>query len=167
MTCTHSVRVARPDDYDAVSRLVLASYSRLLASHYNRALLDVALPFMTRANPALLASGTYYVAESSDTVVGCGGWSMERPGSGETVEGEAYVRHVATHPEWLGQGIGTSLLDRCFREARPVVRTLHCFATRNAEPFYRACGFETVGPMEVSMGPTLKFPAVLMKRELG
>lgn len=167
MVCTPSVRAAGPGDVDAVGSLLLASYSNLLGGHYDRDLLAIALPFMTRANPALLASGTYYVAESNGTLVGCGGWSMERPGSGETVSGEAYIRHVATHPGWLGRGIGRSLLDRCFMEVRPSIRTLHCFATRNAEPFYRACGFATVGPMDVPMGPTLKFPAVLMRREFG
>ena len=166
MSAMHSIRVARPEDSGALGALLVVSYSRLLARHYDQDLLRIALPFVTRANPTLLASETYYVAESGDGIVGCGGWSMERPGTGETAGGEAYIRHVATHPEWLGRGIGRSLLARCFAEARPLVRTLHCFSTLNAEPFYRACGFETVGPMEVPMGPTLKFPAVLMMRRL-
>lgn len=166
MSTAHSIRVARPEDFEALSSLLLASYSTLLAGHYDHDLLETALPFMTRANPALLASGTYYVAESGNDVIGCGGWSAGRPGSGETSEGEAYIRHIASHPEWLGRGVGRSLLSRCVREARPLVHTLHCFSTRNAEPFYRACGFATIGPMDVPMGPTLKFPAVRMKREL-
>src|SRR5215469_3802878 len=136
MTGTDSVRVARSEDFDALGSLLLASYSKLLAAHYASDLLEIALPFVTRANPTLLASGTYYVAESGDVLVGCGGWSMVRPGSGETVQGEAYVRHVATHPDWLGRGVGRSLLARCVIDARPIVHTLHCFSTLNAEPFY-------------------------------
>jgi len=162
-----SIRIARHSDADAVGGVLLASYSNLLAGHYDRDLLDIALPFMTRANPTLLCSGTYYVAESSaGRLVGCGGWSRERPGSGDTVEGEGHVRHFATHPECLGRGIGRSLLARCFMDAQPLIRTLHCFSTLTAQPFYRACGFETVGPIDVPMGPTLKFPAILMKRDL-
>lgn len=163
----HSIRITRASDSDAVSGLLLASYSRLLADRYSRDLLEIALPFMTRANAMLLPSGTYYVAESkAGTIVGCGGWSRGRPGSGETVQGEGYVRHFATHPESLGQGIGRSLLGRCFMDAQPLIRTLNCFSTLNAEPFYRACGFETIGPIDVPMGSTLKFPAIFMKREL-
>src|ERR1700746_1588642 len=100
MTGAHSVRVAQPEDFEALCSLLLASYSKLLAGHYARDLLETALPFVTRANPALLASGTYYVAEIGGVPVGCGGWSPARPGSGETVQGEAYVRHVATAPDW-------------------------------------------------------------------
>jgi hypothetical protein len=167
MITTLSIRIARPLDFDAVSGLLLSSYSNVLADRYDRELLEIALPFMTGANPRLLASGTYYVAESNDgTLVGCGGWSRERPGGGETVQGEGYVRHFATHPKSLERGIGRSLLARCFIDAQPLIRTLHCFSTLNAEPFYRACGFETIGPIDVPMGPTLKFPCILMKRRL-
>ena len=166
-TDTHIIRIARPSDSDAASDCLLASFSSLLSGSYDRDLLEIALPTMTKANPALLASGTYYVAESgTGALVGCGGWTRERPGTGETVEGEGYVRHLATHPQALGRGIGRALLARCFADARPHIRTLHCIATLNAEPFYRACGFRTIGPMDVPLGPDVNFPAILMRREL-
>ena len=83
----HSIRIAGPADSDAVSALLAASYSRLLAARYDRDLLGRALPFMTSANPILLASGTYYVAEREPGhLVGCGGWTTARPGSGEVIE---------------------------------------------------------------------------------
>ncbi len=168
MNDPQSIRVARPTDFEAVSALLLASYSTLLAGHYDRDMLDMALPFMTRANTTLLGSGTYYVAESkTGALLGCGGWSMARPGSGETIEGEGHVRHFATHPEWVERGIGASLLARCFVDARPLIRRLSCFSTLNGVPFYRACSFEAIGPIEGAMGPTLNFPAILMRRELG
>jgi hypothetical protein len=36
----------------------------------------------------------------------------------------------------------------------------------NAERFYRASGFEPIGPIDVQLGPNLTFPGVLMRREL-
>jgi N-acetylglutamate synthase-like GNAT family acetyltransferase len=164
----HSIRIARPADSDAVGALLSASYSILLAAGYDSVALGRALPFLTRANPTLLACGTYYIAESKlGSLVGCGGWTIARPGSGEIIEGEAYIRHVATHPEWVGRGIGTSILARCFSEARQLsIRKLHCFSTLNAEPFYRASGFETIGPIDVQLGPSVTFPGVLMSRDL-
>jgi GNAT superfamily N-acetyltransferase len=163
-----SIRSASSADIDAVGTLLAASYSSLLAAHYDSDMLSRVLPQMTRANPALLGSGTYYVAESSPGVlVGCGGWTTARPGTGEMVEGEAHIRHFATHPRWARQGIGTSPLTRCFADARPRgVRRLHCFSTLNAERFYRALGFRTVGPIDVPMGPGLTCPGILMSREL-
>jgi len=164
----HSIRIAGPADSDAVSALLAASYSRLLAARYDRDLLGRALPFMTSANPILLASGSYYIAEREPgDLVGCGGWTTARPGSGEVIEAEAHIRHFATHPEWVGRGIGTSLLARCLRDAgQRGIRQLHCFSTWNAERFYQTSGFKTIGPIDVPMGPSLTFPGVLMNRAL-
>jgi N-acetylglutamate synthase-like GNAT family acetyltransferase len=162
------IRTARPTDTDAVSTLLETSYSHLLAASYDSNILRIALPYMIKANPTLLASGTYYVAEAEPGfLVGCGGWTTAKPGSGEMTEAEAHIRHFAIHPEWVRRGVGTSLLARCIRDARPLgIRKLHCFSTLNAEPFYRASGFETIGPIDVPMGPTVTFPAVLMKRKI-
>jgi N-acetylglutamate synthase-like GNAT family acetyltransferase len=158
------IRAASPADSDAVTALLVASYSRLLAASYDSDLLGRTLSHMTRANPTLLTSGTYYVAEREPgNLVGCGGWTPVRPGSGEIIEGEAHIRHFATHPEWVRRGVGTSLLARCFCDARSLgVRKLYCFSTLNAEPFYRASGFGAVRPIDVPMGPCLTFPGVLM-----
>lgn len=150
------IRVARPVDSGAVSALLLASYSSLLAARYDSNTLGRALPIMTKPNPTLLASGTYYVAEvEPGNLVGCGGWTTARPESEEVIEGEAHIRHFATHPEWVRRGIGTSVLTRCFSDARLLgIRKLHCFSSLNAEGFYRA------------LGPSLTIPGVLMSREL-
>jgi N-acetylglutamate synthase-like GNAT family acetyltransferase len=162
------IRTARPTDADAISALSEASYSRLLAESYDSGVLRLALPHMIKANLKLLASGSYYVAEIRPGVlVGCGGWSAAKPGGGEIVEGEARVRHFAVHPEWTRRGLGTSLLTRCIGDARSLgIRKLHCFSTLNAEPFYRASGFETIGPIDVPMGATVAFPGILMKYEI-
>ena len=162
------IRTTSPSDREAVSTLLENSYSTLLAVSYDSNILRLALPYITKANPALLASGTYYVAATeSDMLVGCGGWTVENPGSGETTAGEAHIRHFAIHPEWTRRGIGASLVARCIFDARSLgIRKLHCFSTLNAEPFYRASGFHTVERIDVPMGPIIAFPAVLMKCEI-
>jgi N-acetylglutamate synthase-like GNAT family acetyltransferase len=165
---TYSIRTADPSDSDAVSTLLVASYSILFPAHYSSETLRSALPHITKANPQLLASGTYYVAETElGNLVGCGGWTAARPGSGEIVEGEAHIRHFATHPDLVRRGVGANLLARCFSDVRQhSVRRLHCFSTLGAERFYEAFGFKRIGPIEVPMGKSLMFPAILMSREL-
>ncbi|HTI81328.1 MAG TPA: GNAT family N-acetyltransferase [Acetobacteraceae bacterium] len=162
------IRVARVADFDATGALLAASYSSLLAVRYDHHLLRRALPHITRANPALLASGTYYVAEiEPGKLVGCGGWTTANPENGEIIDGEAHIRHFATHPGWVRQGVGTSLLSRCFRDARSLsIHHLHCFSTLNAERFYRASGFETVKGIDIPVEPGLTLPGFLMGREL-
>jgi GNAT superfamily N-acetyltransferase len=149
--------------------LLAASYSSLLSASYSSDLLRRALPYLAIANPKLLACGTYYVAEcASGDLVGCGGWTMEQPGSGQIIEREAHLRHFAIDPGWVRRGIGASLLDRSCGDARSHgVRKLYCLSTLNAEPFYRAGGFEAIGPIGVEVGPNLTFPGILMTRELG
>jgi GNAT superfamily N-acetyltransferase len=161
----YSLRAATPGDGEAVSALLEASYPQLLAPDYDARLLAAALPLMTRANPRLLASGTYYVAEArGDAVVGCGGWSVEAPGGGDSKPGTAHIRHFATHPEWTRRGIGRALLKRCLEEARAQgVGNLECLSTLTAEAFYHSAGFVTVGPVDVPMSPTVGLPSVRMR----
>jgi hypothetical protein len=90
MISTFSVQVADLRDMTAVSSLLAASYSKLLPGGYGPQVLARALPIMTKANPVLLASGNYYLAQIGGVLVGCGGWSNEAPGSGEVQEGGSY-----------------------------------------------------------------------------
>jgi len=161
-------RPAKPTDFAAVGEVLSSAYGTLLSTSYPKDLLDAALPYMIKPIPELLASGTYYVAERGPGVLsGCGGWTKASPGGGPAIEGEAHVRHFATSPQATRQGIGTSLLARCAADARASgVRIFQCFSTLNAEPFYKAFGFVTVAPIEVPMGPTLKFPGVLMRLDI-
>jgi N-acetylglutamate synthase-like GNAT family acetyltransferase len=167
-TPDHSIRVATPADFDAVGALLAASYSSLLAGDYDRDTLTRAVPILTKPNPTLLASGTYYVAESEpDNLVGCGGWATKGPRSDVVVDGEAHIRHFATHPAWVERGVATSLLARCFSDARRSgIRKLHCISSLNAEAFYRASGFDTVEPMDLPLEPGLTIRCVLMSRAL-
>src|SRR5918994_4549128 len=118
-----TVRVAGPDDAEAIGAVLRASYPTLMAPAYPADVLARALPFMVRPNPALLRSGTYYLAATPDnTVVGCGGWTFERPGEPDSAidPTHGHIRHFATHPDWIRHGIGRALYERCVAEARAV-----------------------------------------------
>jgi N-acetylglutamate synthase-like GNAT family acetyltransferase len=161
-----SLRVATATDSEQVSALLHASYSSLLRVDYPADLLLRALPLMTKANPRLLGSGKYLVAETVDgQIIGCGGWTHERPGTGTLEPGLGHVRHFAAHPSWTRRGIGRALLARCIEDAEAdAVRALECYSTVGAERFYRSMEFETIGPIEIEMKPGLAFPSIHMKR---
>ncbi|QND56776.1 GNAT family N-acetyltransferase [Mesorhizobium huakuii] len=168
MSATFTVRRATPQDEAGVSELLLASYPGLMRTAYDQAILEGALPLMTRANPALLSSGTFYLAVNGhDLAVGCGGWSRELPGSSEVTPGLAHIRHFATHPEWLRRGIGRELYRRCAEDGRSSsVRRFECQASLNAEGFYAALGFRTVRRIELRIGPGPMLPSILMERAI-
>lgn len=162
-----AVRIARSDDAEAVTAVLAASYPVLMAASYEADTLEAALPLMIRANPALLASGRFHLAEVSGGVVGVGGWTPERPGTGEIELGLGHIRHFAVHPAWISRGIGRSLFAACRAQARDGgVSAFECYASLNAEPFYRALGFREFGRREILMGGAVGFPVVLMRCRL-
>lgn len=162
------IRATTQGDTTAVAAVLKGSYPVLLAPAYDPALLAKALPLMTRANPVLLASGTYYLAEAADgTPVGCGGWTFERPGAPDDPidPALAHIRHFATHPDWTGRGIGRALFERCLADAGAAgACRFEAWSTLVAEAFYRRMGFETIDRFEVAMGPEVRFPSVRMVR---
>jgi GNAT superfamily N-acetyltransferase len=161
------IRAATPDDENLLSELLEAAYGELAHGQYDSAALADALPLMSRANPKLLASGTYYIAYAGGQAAGCGGWTREKPGSGEVVDGVAHIRHFATHPAHLRKGIARLLLEHCLAEARSAgIQVMMSQSTLPAEQFYSAAGFRSVRPIEVELGPGVVLPAVEMRLPL-
>ena len=168
MSSDFTIRVATPNDELAVSALLEASYSVLMGSGYDPATLSAVLPVITRANPKLLLSGTYYVAEATSLrIVGCGGWTHEQPGNGDIKPELGHIRHFATHPDWLGRTVGRSIYAVCEQAARSAgMRYFECYSSLNAEGFYAALGFETIRRIEVRMGNNEMLPSILMRRSI-
>jgi N-acetylglutamate synthase-like GNAT family acetyltransferase len=163
----YQLRVARLEDAAAVDGLLQASYPKLMASSYDEELLSPALKLMTKANPSLLCSGTYYVAElTTALMVGCGGWTLERPGTGTVEPHIGHLRHFATHPAWTGHGIGRAIYRLCESDARSVgVIAFECYSSLNAEGFYSALGFKRTREMDIELQPGIALRSVLMRRE--
>jgi GNAT superfamily N-acetyltransferase len=167
-TAEVAVRAALPEDTEAVGALLRASYPSLMAPGYEPLLLAQALPYLTKPNPVLISSGTWYVVETSGTngmLVGCGGWTRQRPGAPTEPVDPAlgHIRHFATHPSWTRRGIGRALFDRCVADAHAAgVGAFECYSSRVAVAFYRALGFRTVEPMAINMSESLAFPGILM-----
>lgn len=148
--------------------LLTASYGTLFPAAYSPRVLSVALPLMTKANPRLLSCGTFHVAvEPGGEIVGCGGWTFERPGSGERTDGAGHIRHFATHPGWTRCGVGRALVQRCVDEALGNgLEFLECQSSLVAESFYRAQGFVAIEDIEIELAPNVMFPGVLMRRRI-
>ena len=135
---------------------------------YDEVLLAPALKLMTRANPALLASGTFYIAEAQDGLaVGCGGWTLERPGDDVVEAGLGHVRHFGTHPDWINRGIGRAIYRLCEADARSAgITSFECNASLNAEKFYSALGFESIRRMDCELSSAVMLPGVLMRCQI-
>ncbi|MDJ0629943.1 MAG: GNAT family N-acetyltransferase [Rhodobacter sp.] len=162
MTETLTIRPSTPADMAALDAMFARSYPKLLKADYPPSVLVLALPIISRAQPALVRSGTFYVAETEDGgIVGAGGWTPR------SQAGLADVRHVVTDYRHTRRGVGRAIFTRIFKDARAAgVRQMECSATRTAVPFYQAMGFVTLQPVEVGLRPGISFPAILMRRRL-
>jgi predicted N-acetyltransferase YhbS len=160
-----TIRTATPDDFDVLDDLIRRSYAMLDDGSYNREKIAAAMPAISHANPRLLASGTYFLAESDGEVAGCGGWTMVKPGTEEVEEGVAHVRHFATHPAHQRKGVAKMLLERCIADAASAgVLRMKSQSTLPGEAFYASVGFRRLQVRDAEMAPGINLPVVDMER---
>jgi GNAT superfamily N-acetyltransferase len=152
------LRLARPGDLATVDALFAHSYARLIRADYPPSVLVTAVPLLARAQPALLASGRYWLAETEEGILAAGGWSPRGAADGE-------IRHLVTRASHVRQGIASALLSRSIAQAAAEgILRLHCLATRTAVPFYERMGFRRLGEVSVPLGPGVAFPSERMLR---
>ena len=164
---TLTIRPATGEDLAEVDALLAASYPVLLKPDYPPSVLVTALPLIARANPRLMASGSYFLVSDETGLVGAGGWTWAAPHGGVCPRDMGNVRHVVTDHRQTRRGIGSALLECVVNDARGAgVHTLDCLSTLTAVPFYTACGFSSIGPIEVTLRPGIGFPAVRMQQRL-
>lgn len=166
--CRFDVRQSDAGDLAQVDELLARAYPKLLKPDYPASVLVTAIPRIARANPSLLSSGSYYVAENCNgSIIGCGGWSLTDPTAPRQRQGHAHVRHFGTDPNHTRQGVARAIMVRCLADvASRGVRRLECHSTRTAVPFYSAMGFEEVREMLVPLAAGVEFPAILMVRDI-
>lgn len=162
------VRAGRAEDVTSVDVLLSRAFPQLLKADYPPSVMVTAVPLMSRAQPGLVTCGTYYVAETTEGfIVGAGGWTLRDPSSGQADGRTGNIRHFATDPAVVRQGVGRRLMRRCVTDAMDAgMEALRCLSTRTAVPFYRAQGFDVVGDVMIELKAGVSFPAVSMVRSL-
>lgn len=163
-----SIRTATPDDAAAIQAVSTASYEHHFPAAYDAEILRSVLPIITKASPVLLQSGRFLVAEAEDgAVIGCGGWSEERPGTRETDGETAHLRHFAVIPGMGGRGVGRRIFEACHAQAQSAgLIRLVVWSSLHATPFYARLGFVETGPRTAMIAGTLPFPSIEMHKNI-
>ena len=161
------IRKSRPRDLMAIDALLGQSYPRLLREHYLPSVLVTAIPLIAKARPGLVASGTYFVCEDeAGILLGVGGWTRRGP-LGENDPRTVHIRHFATHPDAVRQGVAGAIMEVCLAQiASTEAERISCAATRTAVPFYRSFDFDILEDVDLELRPGITFPAILMERLL-
>ena len=164
-------------DREAIGELIAESARQLSRDHYNQAQIEAAIAKVFGVDSDLIEDGTYFVAELSNTLIGCGGWSRRRKlfGGDQYSADKSYldpqseaagIRAFFIHPAHARKGIARSILLRCETDARAHgFRALELMATLPGVAFYQSCGFRKIGNYDLDLtGVTLEL--VPMRKEL-
>lgn len=175
-----ALRLAAPCDVGVLEDLIALSTRALQAPYYSSGQIDGALGTVFAVDRQLIADGTYFVAHSSATLSGCGGWSRRKTlFGGDTGRDAAQdalldpsceaarIRAFFVHPEFARRGIGTAILDACEQAAANAGFTdLELVATLAGVPLYRRSGFRETESLDIALPNGLAMPAVRMHKTI-
>ena len=167
------------DERDAIKQLIADSARQLSREHYDDTQIEAAIATVFGVDTDLIEDGTYFVAEESGTLVGCGGWSKRKTLFGgdqyssrdagylDPKSEPAKIRAFFIHPDHARKGIARAILSRCESEARAKgFRALELMATLPGIEFYKSCGFKEIGNFDLDLTSGIKLELVPMRKEL-
>lgn len=170
-------RLALEQDAHALEDLIRLSARVLQASYYSSAQIEAALGPIFGVDRQLIRDGTYFVIESENGIIACGGWSKRKSlyggDTGRQTEDSmldprvdaARIRAFFVHPSWARRGIGKTILRAC-EKAIVSARFLKAdlVATLAGEPLYAAFGYTAVERYEIPLANGLQLPVVKMSK---
>jgi N-acetylglutamate synthase-like GNAT family acetyltransferase len=173
------IRQATMDDREAIQHLIAESARLLSRQHYGEAQIEAAIATVFGVDTDLIADGTYFVAESEGTLVGCGGWSRRKTLFGgdqyasrdtsylDPETEPAKIRAFFVHPDRARKGVARAILTRCENEARAHgFHELELMATLPGVAFYKSSGFREAGELVLELLAGVNLELVPMRKEL-
>jgi N-acetylglutamate synthase-like GNAT family acetyltransferase len=178
MTGHFTVRLAQQADLPALEQLMDLSIRELIGRYFEDLLVEASLEIMG-LDTDLIRDQTYFLVESEQQVVGCGGWSRRATmfGGDHTAGRDARlldpkveparVRAMYTHPDFVRRGIGKLVLEHCeIAAAQEGFGAVELVATVAGEPFYVSAGFDITERFEVPTSLGVSVPCARMAKDL-
>ena len=173
------IRRATLDDREAIETLIVESARSLSRKDYSRQQIEAAIRTVFGVDTNLILDGTYFVADSSGRLIGCGGWSKRKTLFGgdryairdsselDRASEPAKIRAFFVHPEYARRGISRAILSMCESEARSSgFRSVELMATLPGLKLYRACGYKEDVPLKYEIEAGVKIEFVPMRKWL-
>jgi GNAT superfamily N-acetyltransferase len=174
------LRKATSGDEAAIAEVIAASVRVLSKGIYNDQQIELSIRSVFGVDHQLIADETYFVAESDDRLVGCGGWSFRKTlygASGYAFSREperldpatdaAKIRAFFVHPDAARNGIGRAILIACETEAREAgFGSAEMMATLPGVPLYEACGFARGELVSVPLENGVSIECIRMNKSL-
>lgn len=174
-----TIRLAMLDDVDALESLIADSVRVLQAHDHTADQREAALGTVFGVDRQLIRDHTYFVAEVSGVIAGCGGWSRRKTLFGSDRRGgredalldpatdAARIRAFFVRPGYERRGLGSAILRAAEEAARAEGFTrLELRSTLTGMALYRAHGFVEVEAAEIPLLAGGGLPAVRVVKEL-
>ncbi len=175
----YTLRKANLEDREAIEQLIVESARNLSREDYSEPQIEAAILTVFGVDTDLILDGTYFVADSSGMLIGCGGWSKRKTLFGgdrfvsrdsselDTKLEAAKIRAFFVHPEYARKGIGRAILIACESEARAYgFQSIELMATLPGLKLYKACGYEGDRRVEYEIGDGIGIEFVPMRKDL-
>ena len=173
------IRKANLSDREAIERLIVESARKLSLEDYSEQQIEAAILTVFGVDTDLILDETYFVADISGMLIGCGGWSKRKTlfGGDQFTNRDsseldpkleaAKIRAFFVHPAYARKGIGRAILSACEREARAYgFRSIELMATLPGLKLYRACGYTEDKRVEYEIKDGVRMEFVRMRKEL-
>jgi YbgC/YbaW family acyl-CoA thioester hydrolase len=173
----YSIRKATLDDRGALEALIARSARTLTFRAYTPRQIETALRAAFGVDTQLIRDGTFLVAESNGSIIGCGGWSRRRTLFGGDAQAHrdaaeldprrdaAKIRAFFIDPGSARKGVGRALLERCEAEARQSgFGRFELMAMLSGVDFYRAHGYASGAPVQYELEPGLTIEFLPMSK---
>lgn len=174
------LRKADGSDIEGIAELIATSVRGLALGIYDERQIELSIRSVFGVDTDLIADGTYFVAEVSDELAGCGGWSKRRtlygasgyaesrdPGMLDPAVDAAKIRAFFVHPDRARMGVGRTILEACESEARDFgFLKAEMMSTLPGVPLYYACGYRGDERVQVDVGEGLSIECVRMRKLL-
>ncbi len=173
------LRKATLSDRAAVAQLIKDSARSLSRADYSDEQIEGAIATVFGVDTNLIIDGTYFVAESFEGLIGCGGWSKRQTLFGgdqyatrdagylDPMTEPAKIRAFFIHPQQARKGIARAILEACETEAQAAgSKSLELMSTLPGIKLYRACGYAGDDRVELEVGAGITIGLVPMRKEL-
>jgi GNAT superfamily N-acetyltransferase len=174
----YQLRRATRADRPALQILIARSARVLGAGDYRREQIEGALQGAFGVDSQLIDDGTYFVAETAGSLIGCGGWSWRRTLFGgdshternarelDALTDAAKIRAFFVDPGYARRGVGRALLERCEAEARARGFTrFELMGTLPGARLYQALGYVADELIHYPVAPGVTIEFVPMRKE--
>lgn len=172
-------RIATLDDLEALHRLMARAIGQNQSEFLTPEQVAVSDQVMG-LDTQLVKDGTYFMIQSGDRVVGCGGWSFRATlfgGDDSVIEREperlnpatdaAKIRAMYTDPDFVRRGIGSLILSLGEDAARNAgFKRVELMGTAAGVPLYRSRGYVPSAEPQFSRVGDVEIPLLRMEKSL-